>query len=490
MWSVDHVHYDQAFTFLVKAQVATAGDPHANWREFPGVKFISAESEEKTGVAFDECKMHCESDVACKGFSYRQDTKYCAWGSKGLSYAKDFSYFEKSASHPDKAQADKAAKLKKAEVDLQNSIKGHQEANEKSQEKQDKENEVKKQERARWLKGQPTKNQESHLKMTVSLEMKGMDAKFAMETARKQQDAMKMAEDEMEKKKLDAVAKMSKMEGELAKLKTEKKAEFDKLKPLEEGKVHAEIAVAKLKAQVKILNVDKKLKESAVSSASAARDAASASQDPSAIATTTEQYNAARASLTENEDQRGSMTTQIGAAMEKAKTDGKAYEDAKAKEKEFKAEYKASQTKNKDLIAMEKKLLKQQELQLTADKERAATSEVVAMKAKEKMAKSKRAQAKVELAKGKEKMMSVKTEEERQDLEKEMAKQRGEMFKADQENDEVSHPLIAEAKKLSGYKEKLHKAKGNVKKAKEEDDRQNVDNKLQKLESGETMAPF
>ncbi len=40
--------------------------------------------------------------------------------------------------------ADKAAKLKKAEVDLQNSIKGHQEANEKSQEKEDKENEVKK----------------------------------------------------------------------------------------------------------------------------------------------------------------------------------------------------------------------------------------------------------------------------------------------------------------------------------------------------------
>merc|ERR1719460_63933 len=117
MWSVDSVHYDQDFTFGVNAQIATAGDPEAEYRMFPGVKFITAHTKQKENMEFDACKAQCSSNSDCESFSYRSDTKFCAWSSNGMSYDEDFSYFEKdkysnSAAANEKRANEKLAKAK------------------------------------------------------------------------------------------------------------------------------------------------------------------------------------------------------------------------------------------------------------------------------------------------------------------------------------------------------------------------------------------
>jgi len=119
IWSVDAIHYDHNYVFLVKAQIATAGDPAAVWREFPGVKFIVAHAKEKDNVDFDKCKSICEVDVTCKSFSFKSSTNFCSWGSNGMSYDEKFNYFEKDKHSPSKILERKEEQLKKAEAKMQ-----------------------------------------------------------------------------------------------------------------------------------------------------------------------------------------------------------------------------------------------------------------------------------------------------------------------------------------------------------------------------------
>jgi len=489
MWSVDAVHYDPKYIYSVKAQVATAGDPDATLREFPGVKFITAHSHTKENVDYDGCKQLCESAADCKSFSYRHDTKFCTWGSEGLEYDNSFSYFEKDHHNLSKKLAQKAEQMKKAENALAEQARKRQEQLDGKTDAERKENSEKKAERNRWLSNQPTNSQESHLKMVVNMEMKGMDAKFAMQNAAKKEELAKKARDTFEANQLATVSKLSFMEAELKKLQLKKKEYFDKLKPFEEDKGTAEISIAKLNSKLKINTIERKLKDMAVVNTEQALTAAQRSQNAASIQTCTGQYNDAKQAVTASEDEKGELMSQLQAAHTVLEQKTKALQEAQEEERKYKEEYKSEEIKNKDLVKEEKAAMKKQKLQITADEEKAYTSKMIAYKAKEKKAKSIRANAKVDIWKANEDMKKVTTPETRHEVEKRLADSRGEMFKADQDNEEVLGPLLQAAKDLARTKEILGKAKAAVKKKKEADDRQDVANKLDKLEAESVPSP-
>jgi len=490
LWSVDAVHYDHKYLFLVKAQISTAGDPEAAWREFPGVKFITAHSNKKENVDFKQCKTICEVDVSCKSFSYRADTNFCSWSSNGMSYDKDYNYFEKDERSLNKIVESKQQKLKKAEDELKEKVKVHQEKEEKKQADEAKENELKKQERNRWIKNNPTTSQEAHLKTTVAMEMKGMDVKFALQNAQKKQEIAKEADDAMKKAQLATVSKLSGLEAELKKLSMEKKKAFAQLDPLENAKSMVEIAIAKIKSKLKILAVDRVLKEKAVENAEEAHEQALKSENTAAITSTTEQYNDAKRAITDNEDEKGKLVSDLAAQQAALNEKAAALRKAQDDEKKFKQQFKGEEAQNKDAVKEEKAMLHQEKLRITGDKEKAQSAQMVALKAKEKLAKSKRANAKVSIMKAEEDIKNVKTADDRREIEKRIADDRGALFKADKDNEDVTTPLIEVARKLAATKEILHKSKAKVVKAEATKERQDVQNKLEKLENENVQSPL
>jgi len=301
---------------------------------------------------------------------------------------------------------------------------------------------------------------------------------------------VKKAEDENQKVQLAAVSKMSFLEAELKKLTVAKKEAFAKLEPVENAKSVVEVAIAKLKSKMKILGIDRMLKDKSVKSAELAREEAQKSQNAAAITTTTQQYNEAKRAVTENEDEKGKLDAELATQTEALKAKASELQQAQADEKKFKQEYKGEEAKNKDLVKAEKEQLHKQKMSITADKEKAYSAEMVALKAKEKLAKSKRANAKVAIMKANDDIKSVKTAEDRREVEKRLADERGLLFKADKDNEDVTPPLIETARKLSATKETLHKAKSLVKKAKKTNERQNVENKLEKLENEAPQSPI
>merc|ERR1712072_1088905 len=158
-WSVDSIHYDPKYIFAAKATSATAGDPVAKWREFPGIKYVSAHPKKKEGQSFLECQNICAKDTGCKSFSYRKGTKYCTWASTGLSYSQNFNYYEKEqlgVSKQQDAAANAAARLKAAMVAQALLANKKQQSQQK---KMDRENKEKKRVKEVWVKNMPTRTQ-------------------------------------------------------------------------------------------------------------------------------------------------------------------------------------------------------------------------------------------------------------------------------------------------------------------------------------------
>merc|ERR1711898_33363 len=120
-----------------------------------------------------------------------------------------------------------------------------------------------------------------------------------------------------------------------------------------------------------------------------------------------------------------------------------------------------------DTVKAEKLLMKKKKLDIATDNDKAYTSEMVALKAKEKIAKSTRANSKVTIFNTEAEMKQVKTDDDRRAAEQKIADARGDMFKADKDNDDYTHKLLETAKKLASTKELLHKSKASIQKKKE-----------------------
>jgi len=489
MWSVDTIHYDHLYSFSVKAQVATSGNPAAKWRDFPGVKYITAHSNNKENMEFDACRTHCADDAECKSFSYRQDTKFCSWSSNGMAYDAQFNYYEKETPRPDVKADAKKAKLKQQEEALKVKIETEHKREAEAAAEEAKENDQKQWEKNLWLKATPSTSDEKHLKSTVKTEMGAMDAKFATQAAAKKSESEKKAETDYEKAQLAAVTKMTKMESDLKKLQSEKKSEREKLPPLEEEASKAKVEVAKVKAKIKIADVDIRMKERAVESASTALKRAQKSGDAAALSTTTNLYAAAKKAVTEEEDKKSNFLVLLDEKNADFSKEDDLLKQAQKKEKEYKLEAKSKESNTKDAIKAEKKALAQQKLAMLTDKEKAFSAKVVAMKASEKLAKGRRAGAKVKLLEDDDAMKKITTDKERLAVESKKAEHNGELFKADKDNEDVALELVDAVKILAATKETLHKAGAAVHKAKESEKRENVDNKLQKLENEDTPSP-
>lgn len=491
IWSVDSVHYDQQYVFNVKAQIATAGDPEAEWREFPGVKFITAHSQQKENMLFDTCKNQCATDVSCKSFSYRADTKFCAWSSNGLSYDDQWSYYEKDeySSSTSANLKRKRAQFQKAQDAIKAKMLMQQGKEQKEKEAEQRENELKKKTKQAWLSNAPTNGQEEHLKMTVKMEMRQMDAKIANQAVAKKDAAMQKAQDEFQKAQVAAIARISKLEAEEKKLAADKKESAAALGPAEEKVSLLKVDVAKVDAKLKILDTDYKIKKKVVDQTSQSLEQARASQNQGAIATANGQYKDAKRAVTDLEDERAKLEEELNKhsmALTEAKNDLVAKQ---TKEKSNKSAMKSKENQTKDAVKKEKADMTKQKQAIASDREKAFTAQLVALKAKEKFAKGNRAQSKVDIQNLEAAMKDIQSEDERQSNEQKMAKARGVLFKSDKTNDETTLAMIDLVKKLAEAKEGVHKNKAKAKQAEETKQRQDVTNKLDKLENAALEAP-
>lgn len=485
MWSVDAVHYDQDYTFGVKAQIATAGDPEAQYRMFPGVKFITAHSKQKENMEFAACKAQCDSDTACKSFSYRRDTKFCAWSNNGMGYDEDFTYFEKDK-YSDSANANvKRAneKLAKAKDKMQAQMAIDQGKEKTQKDGEERENELKQKTKQAWMANAPSNSQETHLKMTVKMEMSQMDAKFADKAAKKKEDVMAKAEKDLQQAQLAAIAKISKLEADGKKANADKSQEAKELPGLEEKLTLVKVAVAKTQSKQKVLLLDYHMKKKAAQKALADVDRARASENVQAISSTQGAYNDAKRAVADAEDERGKLDVEMAKLKNKLNDAQSKYDVVKGKEKNSKAMASTAESNTKAAVKAEKTALAKQKAAIEADRDKALTAKIVSLKAREKFAKGNRAQAKVDIQNAEEDLKAVKSESDRRDAEKEMADARGKMFKGDKNNEETTEKMVDIARKLAASKEGLHKAKAKVRKAKKTSQRQDVNNKLDALEN-------
>jgi len=348
------------------------------------------------------------------------------------------------------------------------------------------ENELKQKTKQQWMANQPTNGQETHLKMTVKMEMQRMDAKFANNNAKKNEDLLKSAQDALEKAQLSAIAKISELEAEGKKAKSEKEAETAELPDMEQKLSVLEVDVLKLKSKLKILGIDLQIKEKGVSNAADAKQHANTAQDPQLSAIATSQYNEAKKALTDLESTKADLEQQLRKAKADRDTLAATVKRKSDSEKAAKAAVKTKEAATKEAVKAAKDTLHQQKAAIQKDKDTAFTAKLVAYKAQEKFAKGNRAQAKVDIMYTEEKLKNVKTDAERREDEKKMAEARGTLFKADKQNDEVAPEMVTIAKHLAAAKEKLHKHKQLIKKTKKTKQRQDLVNKLDKLENEAT----
>jgi len=488
LWSVDAVHYDHNYVFMVKAQIATAGDPKAQWRSFPGVKFITAHSQQKENMQFDMCKAQCANDGSCKSFSYRADTQFCAWSSNGLSYDSEFSYFEKDkySSGASAVAERQKAKIQKQQDKLKAMMAMNVGKEKTEKESEERENELKQKTKQQWLSNQPSNGQETHLKMTVKMEMQQMDAKFANNNAKKNEELLKNAQDQLEKAQLTAIAKISQLEAEAKKAKSEKLEETDELPKMEETLSTLEVDVAKLKSKLKILGIDLQIKQKGVANAESAKQHAMQAMDAQVTATANSQYRDAKQSLTDVEATKADLEQKLQKAKQDRNAQATAFTAKSSSEKGAKQAVNDKEAATKEAIKSAKDNLHQQKFAIQTDKNKAFTAKLVAYKAQEKFAKGSRAQAKVDIMQTTESLKEVKTNADRREDEKKMAEARGDLFKADGQNDEITPEMVDITKILAKTKEKLHKSKQHIKKAKKTKQRQDLVNKLDKLENDAT----
>jgi len=307
-------------------------------------------------------------------------------------------------------------------------------------------------------------------------------------------DIAKKAETKFKESELEAVSRLSQLDTEVKRLGVQKQELSAKVPPLQSDASQIEVTLANLKEKLSILAIDRLLKDKAATNAQNAMQSLKANEDEDddveAIATVSSQDDEAKKAVEENEDEKEKLSREVVTQEDALKIKDEQLKTANAEEKSIKSQFKTQESGNKVATKEVKAMLQKQKQALTTDHEKALSSRMVALKAKEKVAKSERASAKVAIAAAEEEMKGVETAEDRRALEKKTATARGDLFKADSANGEVTTTLIENTKHLTKTKEKLHKVISTVAKAKKAEERQDIDNKLNQLESETSNSPL
>jgi len=489
-WSISAIDYDPHFVLGVRATQNLAGSPDAKFREFPGIKFINAQSKEKNGVSEADCQFTCESDLSCKSYSFKASNGFCAYGATGLSYDDEYTYFEKEAGQ-DKLDAMKKAQMEQEKAALQATLNADQSAEAAEQAKEKKENDQKDAEKAKWLAGNPSKQEQADIDAKVEEQNRASIAKMAAKGAEVAAEDKIKAEAQFQKDQQNAVASLAKTEADEKKVKAAYGAEKAKITPLAKKVADQEVVIAKLNAEIVMTNLDKKVKENGVALAQKALDDAQKANNNAAISAAEAAYKEAKSALTENENEAAKLQAALAESKGTLATDTETKSNAEEQLKEFAAQSKASEIAVKQRVKEEKTAIAKSKAALEADVETADRTKLISLKSQERVAKTARANGKVTLLIGGLKMQDIKTDDERTDLEQSMAAARGKVFKADEVNSALSAAMVQTAKKLSMVKERAAKATSAKKQGEEDNERADVTNKLDKLEEeGVAKSPI
>jgi hypothetical protein len=466
VWSVDSVGYDAAFTLHVKAQTATEGKPEEKWHSFPGLKFVAdapSSKKFKEKISDAECKSICEKQADCRSYSYKQTTKYCAWSSAGLTYTNDFNYLEKSKAHIKKMEEKHRKEKEKEEAELKASEKLSKHKEKQEMEANAKENAEEKKERQNFLNSMPTKKAALAEEAQVETDLKKMDAKLAAADAHKKDVANQERENEYEKFNLASMAKVARMESSIRQLTLGEQQAQQSVAPLAAKESAAKAGIAKKDTQIKVNQIEiqkqegMKNKEVAVArQASSEGDEVVATQAAAAekhsqgiINADTDKMNKAKAEEAMLQGETAQLTS--------------AFKQAEMKASTTKADLDAKEASMKVQVKKEKETQAKMRLAFAKDSVKAATSQIVALQAKEVLAKTTRAKAKVKHYEALEDLKASNDETRAPILQRAVGQANGEIFEANKQNKELVAELMKVSQKMASHKEMLHKADEAVK---------------------------
>jgi hypothetical protein len=468
LWSVDAVRYDPNYSFHVKAQVSTDGDPHASWRGFRGLKFLSATGKSKTKekTAFPACKRICDKDANCKSFSYRQDTKFCSWSNAGVEYTSDFNYFEKSAADvkriADKIKAQKVA----AQAAFRASEKLLKKKEKMQADKAKKENDGKKKKKERWVKNMPTRTAAKKLKSKVKLQVQNEGAKLSAEQAAADTKKKALAEKNLEAVQLATLKKVKGLESSLRKLKEEAAVDKKRVGPVEKKESEAKASVLKLKTKLKVAALAQKAKEALKSKSKKSDDKTKPPLSKKAVA----------------------LKKLLGAEEAKQQKDDAKLNAAKGSEATTSAAVTTKEAKLKADLKAEKTNLRKQKLDFAREAYTAGTARMVAMTAKEKVAKTGRANAKKMKFTLEQDIKLVKDESGRLKIQRRLGNANAELFKKSSEEKSLLESMKKTAYRTQMLKEILFKSKAKIKAKEKANAKRAVKNQLAQLMSGTKLA--
>jgi len=466
VWSVDSVGYDAAVTLNVKAQTATEGQPSQKWRSFPGLKFVADAASSKNfkeNISDAECKSICDKNAGCNSYSYKQTTKYCAWSSAGLTYTDDFNYLEKSKAHIKKMGEKHRKEKEREEAELKASEKLSKHMEKQEMEANAKENAEKQKERQGFLNSMPTKKAALTEEAKVETDLKKMDAKLAAADAHKKDVANQERENEFEKYNFASMAKVARMESSIRQLTLGEQQAQQSVGPLAAKESAAKAAIANKDTQIKVDQIEIQ-KQEGMKNKDAAVAQQSSSRGDEVVATQ------AAAAERHSQDIIKADTDKMKKAMaEEATLQGEkaqltsAFKQAEMKASTTKADLDAKEANLKVQVKKEKETQAKMRLAFAKDSAKAATSQIVALQAKEVLAKTARAKAKVNHYEALEDLKASNDESRAPILQRAVGRANGEIFEADKQNKRLVAELMKVSQTMAGHKEVLHKAEEAVK---------------------------
>merc|ERR1712196_514685 len=472
----------------VKATQDLAGSPGAKFREFPGVKFIDAQSTQVQGSTEAACQQRCDADVSCKSYSYRKDSSFCAYSSKGLAYDEDYMYYEKEIHGVSSANGLAAATIKAEKTNLKKEIAASEKKASDEASKEKRADEALSKEKAGFVNGVPNTQQEEAIK-NKDEQNKANIAKMAAKGAEVAAANAIKAQDKFQKQQLAAVAKLSQIEADGTKSKMGLEEAKKKLFPLKKAVADQEVVVAKLSSSLVIAGLDLKTNEARVAAAEKAVKEATTVGDKAALAAMTEQLNEAKKKIAATEAEQAKIRENIKKAQDELKKRQTAEKAQQKTTTQLAKTVEDDEAGVKAQVKTEKKALEKQKAAVKKDQEAADAAKMIALTSKEKVQKVAHANAKMEIFYSTEHTKTIKTDIERTELEKKMAKARGVIFRAAEANDALSQSMVETARKLAGVKERAHKAAEAVKQRKKDTERRDVTNKLASLEEKPIAKP-
>jgi len=482
-WSVDSIHYDPHYIFSAKATSATAGDPIAKWREFPGVKYLSAHPKKKENQSFLECQNICAKDTGCKSFSYKKDTKYCTWSSSGLSYSKHFNYYEKEqlgASKQQDAAAQAAARLKAAMTAQALLANKQQQAR---QMKMDRENKEKKRVKEVWVKNMPTRTQEKKIKARVQKQVQAMNVQLAAKKAKAEARKEKTGLQKMDQTRAKVLKKVSSMEAQLTGLKVTKKKAAKDVVPLQQKESATKAAIAKVNMKHKLNDIEFGRAKIDLQAAKMDLKKATKSQSKKALI-------AAKVNIKGVEKKLAGfvkVTKDLKAKKNKLQmtltTQTGQLQNAKATLASASSSLAVKEVTEKQGLKAEKNILKKSKLTLEAEKVKAFSAKLLAAKSQERLAKIIRAKAKVSHWESSQELKHVVTDKQRVKVQAKYARTEAVVFKSNQKNKDLLDLMKRTSFKMARTKEGMNKAQAKVKKVTKSNVKRDISKKMAELAS-------